>query len=73
MKCKGGTGATKDWLAVWQYGPQILREKAWGSVPKRDRIVGIIAPGNWEKICVYQSQDTKNDKSKRSTDICKEG
>jgi len=46
MKCKGGTGATKDWLTVWQYGPQILREKAWGSVPKRDRIVGIIAPGN---------------------------
>ena len=48
-------------------------KKAWGSGPKRDRIVGIIVPGNWEEIYVNQSRDTKNDKGKRSTGICKEG
>ena len=56
-------------MTVWQSGimdRKILRKKAWGSVPKRDRFVGIIAPGNQEKIYVYQSRDTKNDKSKRS-------
>ena len=34
-------------------------KKAWGRGPKRDRIVGIIVPGNWEEIYVYQSRDTK--------------
>ena len=30
MKCKGGTGATKDWLAVWLYGPQNTARKGLG-------------------------------------------
>ena len=42
------------------------------SLPKRDRIVGIIAPGDWEKVYVGQSRDTKNNKRKRSTGICRE-
>ena len=74
MDGRGCTRGHRQHILGRQYGTQHTEnKKAWESVPKWNRNVGNIAPGNWEKICVYQSRDTKNDKSKRSTGICKEG
>ena len=40
MKCKGGTGAINDCLAVWQYGPQNTAKKGLGKRTQEGSVCG---------------------------------